>query len=183
MEDIKIIDLFFDRSELSIAETAKKYGRLCKRIANNILRNDEDSEECVNTAYLKLWNAIPPEKPENFSAYLGKIVKNTALSAYAKRTAKKRDSSLSVVLSELEQCLSTTDDDKRDSAEITEAINQFLFELDEKNRNLFICRYWHSESIKQLAVTFGFSETNVKQKLFVLRTKLKKHLEDKGVEI
>ncbi len=183
MEDVKIIDLFFERSEQSIAETIKKYGRLCRKIANNILRNDEDTEECVSTSYLKLWNAIPPSRPENFSAYLAKIVKNTALSTYEKRYAKKRDNSLSASLTELEECLSTSDDAIHDGAEITEAINKFLFELDEKNRNLFIRRYWHNESIRDLAISFGITENNAKQKLFSIRAKLKTHLEKTGVNI
>lgn len=48
MEDSKIVDLYWERSENAIAETDKKYRKYCCSIAFHILRNQEDSDECVN---------------------------------------------------------------------------------------------------------------------------------------
>lgn len=79
MDDSIIVELFFDRSELAISETSKKYGRYCHYIAYNILRNNEDAEECVNDTYLRVWNSIPPKRPNKLQTYLGKITRNLAL--------------------------------------------------------------------------------------------------------
>lgn len=82
MEDEQIIGLYFERSERAISETDIKYGRYCTTIAYNILRNNEDTEECKSDTYIKAWNAIPPKKPDNFRAYLGRIARNIALNMY-----------------------------------------------------------------------------------------------------
>lgn len=60
MEDSKIIDLFFERSEEAILELSDKYGNLLMKIAMNVVNNRQDAEECVNDAYLAAWNAAPP---------------------------------------------------------------------------------------------------------------------------
>ena len=66
MDDKKIIELFFARDEKAISETEKKYGKLARYVASNILSSREDAEECVNDALLALWNSIPPDTPEPF---------------------------------------------------------------------------------------------------------------------
>ena len=91
MEDEKIIGLYWERSEDAIAETASKYGRLFFRIADNILSDQEDSEECVNDTYLGLWNAIPDARPSPFAAFAGRITRNLALKRYEYRSAAKRN--------------------------------------------------------------------------------------------
>ena len=60
MNDEKIVDLYWERTETAIDETAKIYGNYLFTIANNILQNTEDAKECVNDTYLKAWNNIPP---------------------------------------------------------------------------------------------------------------------------
>lgn len=54
MEDAEIVDLFFQRSEQAIPETAAKYQGLIFQISRNILENPQDAEECVNDTYLGL---------------------------------------------------------------------------------------------------------------------------------
>lgn len=66
MEDAQIIELFFARSEDAVSELDKKYGKLCHKLADNILASAQDAEECVNDAYLSAWNAIPPQHPSRF---------------------------------------------------------------------------------------------------------------------
>lgn len=61
--DEEIISRYFSRDEGAIAATSQKYGRQCYSVSFNILRVQEDAEECVNETYLKVWNAIPPERP------------------------------------------------------------------------------------------------------------------------
>ena len=79
MEDVKIVELYLSKSEEAIVETDLKYGKLCRYVAMNILRNNEDSEECVNDTYLGAWNAIPPQKPNRLSAFISRITRNLAL--------------------------------------------------------------------------------------------------------
>ena len=69
MDDRSIIELFLERSEEAILQTDNKYGRYCHRIAFNILGNDEDSEECVNDALMRVWGSIPPNELRHESNY------------------------------------------------------------------------------------------------------------------
>lgn len=70
MDDAELLRLFSERSERAIAETEQQYGSLCRKLAQSILDNREDAEECVNDALLQAWNSIPPESPSNFPEYL-----------------------------------------------------------------------------------------------------------------
>ena len=106
MQDSKIIDLFFERSEQAITELSIKYEKLCKQISINILGNEEDALECINDSYLGVWNTIPPTKPDNLKYYLCRIVRNNALKKYHSNTAIKRNSYYDVALQELEECIS-----------------------------------------------------------------------------
>lgn len=89
MDDSKIIELFFLRSEQAVTELSFKYGETCRKIALNILNNLEDAEECVNDTYMGTWNSIPPQKPNPLSTYVCKITRNIALKRYRYNTAKK----------------------------------------------------------------------------------------------
>ncbi len=79
MEDSKIINLFWARNQEAISYLSKKYGKYCNAIAFSILHNMQDSQECVNDAYLNTWNSIPPQEPKCLKAYLGKLTRNTSL--------------------------------------------------------------------------------------------------------
>lgn len=99
MDDKIIIEHYWERNECAISETSEKYGLFCRNIAENILKNEEDARECVNDMYLKLWNAIPPHRPRNFPAFIGKIVRNLAFDRYARNKALKRGGGqISIVL-------------------------------------------------------------------------------------
>lgn len=183
MDDSKIVDLYFARNERAIQETEQKYGRYCHYVANNILSSDEDSEECVNDTYLRTWNSIPPSKPENLKAFLGKITRNLALDMYDKSHAKKRNDAIELVFEELEECLSDHSSHGKMVEEIAlkSALNSFLSSLDQKKRLLFMQRYWYLLSVKDIATKNKLSENNVKITLLRLRSKFKKHLEKEGI--
>ena len=183
MEDRKIVDLFFARNERAIHETQQKYGKYCHYVANNILRSDEDSEECVNDAYLRTWNAIPPSKPENLKAFVGKVTRNLALDMYDKNKAQKRADSVELVFEELEECLSDHSSHGKmvDELAMKNALNKFLGGLDPAKRLIFMQRYWYLLSVKDIAEKNRISETSVKSILLRLRSKFKKHLEKEGV--
>ena len=182
MDDSKIIELFWQRSELAIDALAKKYEKLCWRIAWNILRNREDVQECVNDAYLGCWNTIPPQKPNPLSTYLCRVVRNQAIARYHANTAQKRNSYYDVALEELENCLagSDTPDSLLSAKELPSLLDRFLDSLDEKSRVLFVGRYWYSDSVKDLAKKFHTTPNQISVRLFRIREKLRKYLKKEG---
>lgn len=184
MEDEAIISLYFERSESAITQTDKKYGELCYSVANRILSSRPDSEECVQDAYLGIWNAIPPAHPSNFKAFVLRITRNISLSRLRKNLAKKRGADLEISLTELEAVLpdSKIRPDAEDSA-IGEAINEFLGRLDTDSRVVFMRKYWFFDSVEEISKRLGFSESKVKSSLFRTREKLRRFLEERGVRI
>ncbi len=186
MDDSKIIELYWERSENAIAETAKKYSNYCRRISYNILRNDEDAEECVNDTYLNAWNSMPPHRPNRLSTFLGKITRNLSLNKYKQYTAKKRGSGQTeLVLSELEECIPGATDVEQavDEIILTEALNRFLANQPQKKRIVFSQRYWYLMPIKEIAEQWSMSESQTKSMLFRIRNELKLHLEKEGITI
>ncbi|MDF2544584.1 MAG: hypothetical protein K0S47_4302 [Herbinix sp.] len=185
MEDCTIIEMYFKRSENAIKETKAKYGKFCLHIAYNILRNKEDAEECENETYWKAWNSIPPNEPNPFIAYLGKIVRNLALQKYEYYSAKKRNKELELLFSELEDCMNSKNEieNQYNEGELGRVIDAFLRNLDREARTMFILRYWNSSSIKEIASRFSISESKVKSSLFRTRNRLKLYLSEEGYSI
>lgn len=183
LEDRKITELFLARSEQAIDELSKKYGALCTKIASNILGNSQDAEECVNDAFLGVWNSVPPQNPEPLSSYVCRIVRNLAIKKYRANTALKRNSFYDVALDEIENCFQSviTVEDEINANEAADAINCFLEGLDSKSRIMFIRRYWYSDSVEDIAKAFGTSRHNVSVRLSRIRKKLKKYLIEKEV--
>ena len=183
MEDFKIIELFFKRNENAISETERKYGRYLSKIAYNILFDTEDSEECVNDTYMKAWNSIPPQQPEILSTFLGKITRHLAIDLFRKKHAEKRkNSEYALSLSELDECIPDkfSAEKEFEQKELSESINRFLASLSKENRDIFVCRYFYSDSIKEIASFFKSSESKIKSSLFRSRKALKEHLEKEG---
>lgn len=178
MDDRKIIDLFNERSEKAINAISRKYGRASLKIAENILKNKEDAEECVNDAYLVLWNKIPPEKPSPLSSYLFRVVRNISLKRYHKNVAQKRNSFYDEALEELENVLFTDTSAEHEliAKDIAEAVNSFLGNLPENDRILFVRRYFYSYSIKEIASLSELSPHYVTVRLSRIREKLKQML-------
>ena len=143
MDDEKIIELFFARSEQAIAELAEKYGSVCGRVAENILGSRADAEECVNDAYLAVWNAVPPVRPDPLGAYVCRIARNLALKKYRANTAAKRNSAYDIALDEIADCFPSASsvEDEMEAKEVAAHIDRFLAGLDGENRMLFVRRY------------------------------------------
>lgn len=181
MDDSKIIALFFERSQQGISKLSEKYGKLCMKVAVNILKNEEDSKECVNDAYLALWNTIPPERPDRLSSYLLKIVRNTAIKKYHSNTAVKRNSFYDTALQELEEVLraAETPEGELDMKELTEAVNTFLGTISKENRIFFIRRYFFGDAVKSIAELTGNSPHFVTVRLSRTREDLRKYLKER----
>ena len=185
MDDKEIIELYWVRDEGAIRETALKYGRLCACIAGNILANKEDCEECVNDTYFAVWNVIPDKRPNKFLAFIGKITRNLALKKYEYVTAAKRNPSAVTSLDELGECVSGREsvESEVENRRIEGAIDDFLWQQDEVKRNVFIWRYWYFEPIENICKRTGFGQSKVKSMLFEMRRKLRKFLEDEGIQV
>lgn len=186
MDDSKIIQLYWDRSEQAIPATAEKYGNYCTAIAKNILADRQDVEECLNDTYLKAWNAMPPHRPSVLSVFLGKITRNLAFNQYRKNhTDKRGKGTVSLVLDELSDCVSDGNgvEQTMDYKELVKTINAFLGTLSEEKRGIFICRYWYFDSISSIAERFGRTENSVSVTLNRLRGKLHDYLIERGFEL
>ena len=179
LDDRKITELFFERSEQAVIELSKKYEKLLSKIAFNILGNRRDSEECVNDAYLGVWNTIPPQTPNPLLSYVCRIVRNLAVKKYHANTAAKRNSFYDVALDELEPCFPSdfSVEEEFNARETARLIDDFLAELDSDSRVMFVRRYWYSDSLDEIAKLFGISKHNVSVRLFRIREKLKSHLQ------
>ena len=185
MEDNEILELFFARSEQAIAELAAKYGGACRKIAENILKDALDAEECVNDAYLGVWNTVPPKRPECLPGYLFRIVRNLAVKRYRSNTAQKRNSYYDASLDEIADCFpsSSSVEEEIEANELAAVIDGFLATLEKDVRVLFIRRYCFSDPIEDLAKLFGTSKHNISVRLSRLRKRLKKHLDKEGISL
>ena len=185
MDDSKIIALFFDRSEQAITELSNKYGKLCMYVADNILGNQQDAEECVNDAYLGAWNTIPPQMPNPLQAYICRIVRNIAITKYHANTAAKRNSHYDIALEELEYCLFSekTPESSLHAKEFSRLLDRFLSSLDTRSRVMFVRRYWYAESVASIAERFRMRPNSVSVQLSRIRAKLRKFLIQEGYMI
>ena len=183
MDDEKIISLFFSRSEQAICELDTKYGSICRRVSCNILSDSRDAEECVNDAYLGTWNAIPPQRPNPLLAFVCKIVRRYSIMRYRQNTALKRNCPYETALSEIEETLASTASVEREieAKELARIIEAFLDTLTERNRDIFIRRYWYMDSYAEIAKQSGLTEKNVSVCLTRIRKQLREYLISKEV--
>lgn len=186
MEDSQIIQLYWDRNQAAIPATSQKYGNYCQSIAQNILGNSQDAEECVNDTYLNAWNTMPPHRPNMLSTFLGKITRNLSFNKYKHNHAEKRGGGeINFVLDELAECVSDTTDVEQeiDRRELIKEINLFLKSLPSVKRNIFVGRYWYADSIQTLAKRFGMTDNNVSVLLNRTRKQLMGYLSERGFEL
>lgn len=183
MEDEMIISLYNKRSERAIEETQIKYGRACYGVAFGILRNNEDSEECVNDTYLRTWNVIPPEQPSRLGAFVCRITRNFAIDRHRAKNADKRPHETEVAIDELSECLPAIGDDPESRAVIADVINRFLASLSPTKRIVFMRRYFFSDTPREIAKKLHMTETNVYIILHRLRAKLKDYLGKEGIDV
>ena len=181
INDGDIIEMFFNRSESALAEVQGKYGRLCRKIAYGILKNYEDMEECVDTAYMSLWNSIPPKKPDSLCSYLCTIVRNAAFEIYSKRKYKTYEEpfdELSEVIAD-----TCTAQQLSDGVELSALLNKFLEKEKQLNRKLFMGRYYYNLSISELSKRLNMSESAVKTRLSRIRSALRSYLSEQGINV
>lgn len=181
MENEKLLELYNKRSENAIVLSANCFGNYLMRVAYNVLGNYEDSEECVQDAYLKTWNSVPPNQPANLKLYIAKITRNSAIDKLLAKTSEKRGGGQAMLcLDELSECIPSPDLEEEG---ISEIISAFLRKQDAKKAKLFVRRYWYMDSISDLSVSFNWSQSKVKTTLHRMRSELKEELSKEGIRI
>lgn len=181
MDDREIAELIDSRSEEALGELNAKYGRLCRKIAGNILDDPRDVEECVNDSLLAVWNRLPEDRPEQLSAYICKIVRNISLDRLDYNRAKKRSAVEILPIDELTELL--PDENLRADAsqrELGEAIGRYLRGQKPERANIFVLRYMSGYSIRDIAAKHRCTEAKVRNLLARMRGQLKEHLKREG---
>ena len=180
LSDADIVALYLARDESAIDHTARLYGHYCLSVAMNILNSPPDAEECVNDTWLKAWNSIPPTRPRSLRAFLAKIVRNLSLQRFEYNHAAKRNRDFEVALEELGDCIPMRDEE---ADQLPALLNGFLESLDEPEWQLFCGRYWHGQSVKELARAHGLTPKAVTMRLFRTREKLRLFLTERGYHV
>ena len=182
MEDYQIVDLYWERSERAISETDTKYGRMLAGISLGLVHTNEDAEECLNDTYLAAWNSMPSERPIYLGAFLSKIIRRISIDKYRIAHSEKRGGKDALV-SELTECIPSQADVEKeyDNKLLSEALNRFLYSLDEERRNIFVRRYFYSDPIDVIARGMNVGAGKVKTVLFRTRNALRKFLLEEGI--
>ena len=186
MDDAKVVELFLERDEAALRAVSESYGPKLLRLAGRILGDAQAAEECVNDAYLRAWNSIPPNEPRQYLfAYLARLVRQLAISRLRSDSALKRSAAVTELTSEMEECLPLGNDtaNEAEARELMRLINAFLKALPDEKRAVFLRRYWYFDSVSDIAGRFGCRESRVKTMLFRTREKLKAYLEKEGYHV
>lgn len=183
MEDSEIIDLFLARSEEAIAQLSDKYGSVFMKVSMNLLNNRADAEECVNDAYLGVWNAIPPQIPKFLPAFVCSIVRNLSINRYKRNNMQKRKGNYDLCIEELEECIASQKsiDDEIAESELSSCIDEFLETLSKTDRMIFVRRFWYLDAYEDISKASGIRENTVRVRVSRTKAGLKKFLEKRGV--
>ena len=183
--DEKIIDMYWQRNPDAIQETDRKYGPLLRNVAYNILSDSLDCEECKNDTFLKIWNTIPSTRPTAFPAFIMQIMRQIAIDRYREKSRKKRiPSQLTISLEELESISSGPSvEEAYEAKELGRLITEYVESLHERQRYIFIDRYYFAEPVEKTAYDLSISVQAVYRELRKIKQGLKEYLERNGVRI
>ena len=183
MKDHNIIDLFFAREEAAIRHTDELYGKRLFSLADNILRNRQDAEESVSDTYLRAWETIPPNRPGNLKLYLARIARNLSFDRFRTQTRQKRGGGeVYLALEELAECVAAPGrpGDALEAEELRRAVNGFLGRLPQRERKVFLLRYFYLDSSEGIGNRLGIRPALVRTILCRTRKKLRTYLEKEG---
>lgn len=184
--DEKIIDMYQERNPNAIQETDEKYGALLRNVAYNILSDALDCEECQNDTYFDVWNAIPSARPTAFSAFIVQIMRRTAIDRYRKKSSKRRvPSQLTLSIEDLENsiCNSLSIEEAYEAKEIGKMVNDYVASLNDRQRYIFIDRYYMAESVEKIASDLAIPVKTAYLEIGKIKKGLRKYLERNGVHV
>lgn len=185
INDIELIRLYQAGAEGAIAESERRYGAYCLKIALNVLGNAEDARECVNDVWLKAWNGIPAAPPVDLQAFFGKLTRELAIDRWRRNHSEKRGGGeVALCLDELSECIPANGsvETAAEQKELAHVLSRFLSTLDEVPRRVFVCRYWYFDTVPEIAARFGFSRSKVSSMLHRTRKQLKSYLKECGYD-
>ena len=186
MSDADIIELYWQRDEQAIKETDVKYKSFLLSVAQNIVHDIHDSEECLDDTYVGAWNAMPPARPTVLQAFLATIMRRVAINRYkANKRHKRVASELSVSLSDLGDMLADEDDVSAEmqAKELAAAISRYVRALPDRQMVIFVGRFYMADPLMKIAQEVGCSLPTVKREIAAIKDGLKKHLESEGYNL
>lgn len=183
MTDPELVRAFQQRDQEVIARVDARYGDYLLAVCMNVLGSREDSEECRNDAYMRAWNSIPPDEPDNLKAYLAVLARAAAIDRYRHdRRQKRGGTEKAVSFDELEGIVAESGEvtDEVEASELAAALNRFLAGIGTREQICFVRRYYFSESVAQIVEKTGFSKSTVYELLAGIRVKLQAALKKEG---
>ena len=184
--DEQIIDMYWQRDPDAIQETDKKYGLLLRNVAQNFLMDSQDSEECQNDTYLKIWNASPSARPAAFSSFIIRIMRHVAIDRYREKSSKKRiPSQFTISIEELENALSSemSVEEIYEAKELGKLISEYIRGLNERQRYIFFDRYYMAEPVEKTAANLSISVQTAYREIEKIKQGLKEYLKGNGVHV
>lgn len=183
LEDEMIIAMFLERSEQAIDQLRHKYENAVRKTVSNILNDPRDAEECVNDTFLRIWNTIPPKRPEYLGAYVCRTARNAALNRYNSNSALKRNSRFDAAVEELDGVLPSggSVESESEAREIAEYVSKFLKDQPYTDRYIFLRYYWYADAASDIGEKTGLSAKAVSVRLFRIKSRLKKYLRKEGL--
>ena len=183
--DLELAEHVASRDPGAVRLVTERNNRRLFRAAWSILKNREDAEDAVQTAYLRGFDAIGGfEGKSSLSTWLTRIVINEALGS--ERTRKRRkchlESDSIVFIEDYREKLmrgSATDaspDGSFARAQIRHMLEEAIAELPDQFRLVFILREVEELSVAEVADTLGIPEATVKTRHMRARRRLKQGL-------
>ena len=183
MSDGEIMDLYFARDERAIKETDAKYRTRLLYLARNIVHDAQDAEEALNDTYVRVWNSIPPARPDSLEAFVLSIMRRTAINRYkAARRQKRVPAELVSSLSDLDDMLSDGDSfhTEQQARALGETLTEFTNALSDRRSYIFMSRYYLSRPIDEIAEKLGCSRSTVNKEIAAIKQELRQLLESEG---
>jgi len=167
----------------AFAQLIERYQRFCLSKAYSILRNRDDAEDEVQSAWVKAWTHLESYHDQgSFGAWLSRIVSNQCLMRLRKARFAPMTSVDEVFDSEGSFRLEVID--QRALPEQVVGDNQVLHLLNKEIRSVppllrevLVMRELHQLGMRDIAADLGISIPAVKSRLMRARVELKKRLE------
>lgn len=183
--DDEIIDLYWARDEMAIRATDVKYRKYLMSVAQNILRDVQDSEECLNDTYINTWNSIPPHRPRVLQAFLSSITRRIAITKYRSKHRQKRGLGNVFSMSDYEDFIPDEQSNytHAQAEELGQIISNYLRTLSERQQYIFIARYFYAKPIEKIMAELGCSKSTINKEIAAIKQGLKIQLAKEGYTV
>ena len=184
--EAQIIELYWQRDERAIKETDRALRTQLLSLAKNLLRDTQDAEECLNDTYVRVWNSIPPARPDSLKAYVLSIMRKVAINRYkASKRQKRVPAQMISSLSELGDMLSDGDSfhTEQEARALGEILTGFTSTLSDRRAFIFMSRYYLCRPIDEIAQKLGCSKSTVNKEIAAIKQELRQLLESEGYQV